>query len=132
MSKVLAIDYGAARVGVAVSDDEGVHAFSRPAIKNTGRHALVQALRHVIDQEQVSLLVAGLPLSMDGSEGPQAKTVRTAVDELARTLQIPVQYEDERLTSSLADRFIGASTDQDSRAAAAILETYLERIKGRT
>lgn len=129
MGKLLGIDYGDRRVGIAVSDEDRTHAFARTAIQHTSRIALVDALKKLIAEEKIDRVIAGLPLSMSGQEGPQATAVRIAMTDICRELAIPLEFEDERLSTSFADRFRGSSHDQDSIAAAAILESYLERTR---
>ncbi len=129
MSRVLAIDYGTSRVGIAVSDEAGEHSFPRPAVANTGRAAVIAALRDLIQQEGAATIVVGLPLTMRGERGPQAASVERFAAELGRAVAVRVVFEDERLTTALASRFRGATADADSVAAAAILETYLERTR---
>lgn len=130
MGPILAIDYGEKRVGVAVSDPTGTFAFPRKAIVRTGGiPSLAEALRDVAVRDHVTELVVGLPLSLNGSEGPQAKHVREAAETIAQLLGLPLAFEDERLTSSLAGRFRESSVDPDSIAAAQILEGYLAKRK---
>lgn len=128
MGSILAIDYGEKRVGIAVSDETRSYAFPRKAIVRTGGvPSLVAALREIIEKDHVTDLVVGLPLSLDGSEGPQTRSVRKAAETIGQQLGIPVAFEDERLTTSLAGRFRGSSIDPDSIAAAEILDGYLEK-----
>jgi putative holliday junction resolvase len=129
MGKLLGIDYGDRRVGIAVSDEDRTHAFARTAIQNNSRIALIDALKKLIAEEKIDRIIAGLPISMNGQEGPQATAVRTAMTDICRELNIPLEFEDERLSSSFADRFKESSHDQDSIAAATILESYLERTR---
>jgi len=129
MAKLLGIDYGDRRVGVAVSDGTGTHVFARKALINSSRVALIESLKELIVEENIGLVVAGLPLSMNGTEGPQAIAVKKAMTDIARELGVSVVFEDERLSSSYADRFPDSTADQDSLAAAAILESYLERTR---
>ncbi len=132
MGPILAIDYGDARVGVAVSDDTRSYVFPRKAIVRTGgMPSLIDALREIATKDRVSGIVVGLPLSLDGTEGPQARTVRKAAESIGRGLGLPVEFEDERLTSSYAERYRGSSIDPDSIAAAEILQCHLER-RGRS
>ena len=129
MATLLGIDYGNRRVGIAVSDETGMHVFVRKALINTGRDSLVAALKALVTEEHVSGIVAGLPLSMNGKEGPQALSVKKVMSEIGDELGIPVSFEDERLSTSYADRFRSSTADQDSIAAVSILESYLERTR---
>lgn len=132
MGRVIGIDYGASRIGVAMSDESRRYVFPRKAVHHHGIGQAINGLRAVTEKEPVDLLVAGLPRSLDGTEGPQAQEVRTAVTSIATALGLPLAFEDERLTSSYADRFKGGSFEQDSIAAATILESYLERTRRST
>ena len=130
MGRILGIDYGDRRVGIAVSDETHSCAFVRRTLQNRGFTGLVADLRAIVQDENIERIVAGLPRSMDGSEGVQAEKVKKAVEKIAEALQVPAIFEDERLTTSYADRFVDSSADRDSIAAAAILESYLERTGG--
>ncbi|MFH0828623.1 MAG: Holliday junction resolvase RuvX [Candidatus Kerfeldbacteria bacterium] len=132
MGKLLALDYGTRRVGIAISDETHSHVFIRKTIDLGSTKKLTVALTELVRVEDVEKLVFGLPLSLDGSEGPQAASIRAVATRISSTLRIPVEFEDERYTSSYADRFKGSSGDRDSIAAAAILESYLERTARRT
>lgn len=133
MGKILGIDYGRERVGLAISDEAGHHVFPRQTLSNHGPQKLLAELRSVIAAENVERIVAGLPLTLRGEIGLQATEVQSAMRELSGQLGIPVEFEDERMSSALADRFPESSYSRDSLAAAAILESYLERqrAKGR-
>lgn len=123
--RVLGLDYGAARIGCAVSDRSGTLATPLPAIPS-GDPAAVAALAGESGAERI---VIGLPVSLDGSEGPQAAETRRFGDQLAGLTELPIEYYDERFTTRMAartSREVGASSDSDSIAAAHMLETWLE------
>lgn len=129
MGKLIGIDHGERRIGLAVGDDETGMAFPRPATR-AGRRAIgdIQALA---TQEGTTRIVVGLPLNMDGSEGAQAAAARSFGARLA-ALGLDVTFADERLTSwDAAERMTRSATRQsapdaiDSAAAAIILEQYL-------
>lgn len=129
MGRWLGIDYGAKRVGIAISDETGRHVFPREAIANEGLEKLAKALQALVTAEGVDQIVAGLPLTLRGERGPQAIEVQSAMEHIGEVLSVPIAYEDERLSSSLADRFTGSTFTRDSLAAAAILESHLARTK---
>ncbi|MBI4093285.1 MAG: Holliday junction resolvase RuvX [Candidatus Kerfeldbacteria bacterium] len=129
MGRILGLDYGQKRVGVAISDENGINVFSRPAIQNRSQRQLFGELAKLVRGEQVAKIVVGLPLTMRGERGQQAQHVQSIMCELEEYLNVPVDFEDERLTSAYADRFPSAPS-QDSVAAAALLESYLERTRG--
>ncbi len=132
MSRLLGLDVGNRRIGIAVSDDLGIIATPVGYVERgpTDR-TQIQAL---IDRYQVTGLVAGIPRSMSGEEGMQAKDVRTWSKQLAKDLAIPLQFYDERLTTVMAERALissGRKRDQrkheiDATAAAIMLQGYLD------
>jgi len=127
VGKILALDYGSQRVGIAISDEAGQHAFPRAAVPGGDRSKLISALEKIIVSESVERIVIGLPLTLRGETGPQAAEVLAATRDFSSALNVPVDFEDERMSSSLADRYSDSSFSRDSLAAAAILESYLER-----
>jgi putative Holliday junction resolvase len=132
---VLGIDLGERRIGVAVSDVTGTLATPLAVIRRTGdRQADHRALAAVAGEENVGLVVVGLPLSLDGTLGPAAERVRSETGELAAALAVPVEMWDERLTTVSADRSLralgrdGRARRQvvDKVAAAVLLQSWLE------
>jgi putative transcription antitermination factor YqgF len=117
--KVLALDYGSARTGVAVSDPTGTLARPVGVVEKVGTPAGLEGLLRTICEEQPEQVVVGLPLTLRGEEGEQARETLGFVDALRAELDIPVVTYDERFTSSLAG-------GDDARAAAYILSSYLE------
>ena len=120
---MLALDYGTARCGCAISDPTGTLVRPLAAVEppDPGRIAALAA-KH--DAERV---VVGLPISLGGEEGAQAGLSREFAAELADLLDVPVETYDERLTTTMAERTSreGARGDRDSLAAAHLLESYL-------
>jgi len=117
--KVLALDYGSSRTGVAVSDPTGTVARPLGVVEHVGEPDGFQTLLDVIRIEQPERVVVGLPLTLKGEHGAQAKETDRLIEALRDTLDIPVETYDERFTSVLAD-------GDDARAAAHLLSTYLE------
>ena len=130
---VLAIDYGERRIGLAASDRLGLAAHGLPTIVNTSPEDVVVALRRIVEEREVEEIVVGLPLNMDGSEGPQAEKTR-AFGETLKALGLPVHFIDERLTSERAERtmkeaglsFAKRRKRVDRMAAQFILRAYLD------
>ena len=132
--RVLGLDIGEKRIGVAVSDPTGTVA--TPLVVLDAKRALGDGrdLIRLAEEYEAELAVIGLPLSMDGTEGPQAAAVRAAGTRLARFLRLPVEYYDERLSSAEAKRSMTAAgvSDRDKRgsidmvAAALFLQSYLD------
>jgi len=123
--KILGIDYGEKRIGLALGDTESRVAAPWKTVEN--RDEIIRA----VSEEEAGAIVVGMPLTMKGEEGPQAKEVRRFVEELRKDVRIPIETVDERMTSKLADRFAeayGHQFDRDAVSAAAILQTYLDRI----
>jgi putative Holliday junction resolvase len=130
--RVLALDYGSARCGCALSDPTGtivtpVDAVLRPATKRG-----FARLRELVREREVERVVVGLPLSLDGGDTEQTRETRAFADQLAARLGdgVPVEMHDERFTTRLAQRFdttggARAKASEDSRAAAHLLESWL-------
>lgn len=98
MTTVIGLDHGGRRIGVAAGDTETRMAFARPALIRSNLDADLAALRALAASEHASMVVIGLPLNMDGSEGSQAAAARSFGDRLA-ALGMRIAYQDERLSS---------------------------------
>ena len=126
--RVLALDYGAARCGVAVSDPSGtlttpLEPILRPGTKVGLRQ--VAALAHELGAERI---VVGLPVSLSGSDSAQTQETRQFADRLGAVTRLPIELYDERFTTSLAEQ-AGGTSSVDSRAAAILLDEWL-RVRG--
>ena len=117
--KVLALDYGSARTGVAVSDPTGTVARPVDVVEAVTKRPGFERLLQVIRDEDPEEVVIGLPLTLRGEHGEQARETAVFVDSLRAVLDVPVQTYDERFTSVLAG-------GDDARAAAHLLSSYLE------
>ena len=117
--KVLALDYGSARTGVAVSDPTGTIARPLGVVEKAGTDAGREQLRALIADEDPDRVVVGLPLTLRGEHGEQAEETERFARALQDELDCPVELFDERFTSVLAD-------GDDARAAAHLLSSYLE------
>lgn len=135
MARIMALDVGDKRVGVAVSDETGLIPEPKAPIQRSHRAADVEAVRALCDTWDVSCVVVGLPLNMNGTRGPQAEKVLKFVQYLEPGLRCPVVTWDERLTTKEAERRL-VELDMtrtrrrqvvDGVAAALILEGYLHR-----
>ncbi len=121
-------------MGVAVSDPAGKVATPLDVLDARRLRGDLRPLRRIVEDYEPGLLVAGLPLTLSGDEGPQASAVREAAERYASELHIPVVYWDERLSSSEAKRIMSASGVSDRKkrgtldklAAALILQSYLD------
>jgi putative Holliday junction resolvase len=125
MSRVLALDFGEARCGCAISDPTGTLATPLEAVERPGTLRGLTRFADLVREREVERVVVGLPLSLSGAEGPQAVRTREWAERLAARLgDVPVELHDERLTTRQAAR-VGGRADEDSRAAAHLLEAYL-------
>jgi putative Holliday junction resolvase len=121
---VLALDYGSARCGCAMSDPTGVLATPiDPVLRPRSRRGLAR-LRALVEDLGVERVLVGLPLSLSGGESAQTAETREFAQALERELAIPVQLYDERFTTRLAER-AGGTASEDSRAAAHLLQSWL-------
>ena len=125
--KVLALDYGAARTGVAVSDATGTIARPLGVVMRAASEDGIAELRSLVLEHGVECLVVGMPLTLRGERGPQALETDAFVDVLRDAVDLPVETYDERFTTALAMRDGGAA-DEDARAAAHLLESYLQSV----
>jgi putative holliday junction resolvase len=124
--RVVALDYGAARCGVAVSDPTRTVVTPLDAVERPGtRRGLNRVLAAVRAHEPVAVVV-GLPLSLSGRDSAQTAETRAFAALLAERLTVPVTLYDERFTTALAQRRAG-DAPEDSRAAAVLLEDWLHR-----
>ena len=132
--RLLGIDPGQRRTGVAVSDELGLYAHTRPAIHSRGEGELIEKVARVAADEGVDEVVVGLPLSMSGEDSAQTAEARALVNRLRDRLGIPVTTWDERLTSVQAGRTVREGRTRtgaaDSAAAALILQAVLDSRRG--
>lgn len=121
--RVLALDYGTARIGCAISDASGTLARPLPVIEPPEP----RSVGDIVAEHGVERVVVGLPVGLDGQEGEQASVTRFFCEELEAILDVPVETYDERLTTKMAQasRRAGAAAPEDSLAAAHLLESYL-------
>ena len=124
--KVMALDYGSARTGVAVSDPTGALARPLGVVERAGTEAGLAELARLAHEEEVERVVVGLPLTMRGARGEQAAETERFVEELRGVLDVPIELFDERFTTDLAQRTAGAAPE-DALAAAHLLTGWLER-----
>jgi putative Holliday junction resolvase len=132
--RVLGLDVGSRRIGVAVSDPLGITAQGLETLQRRNKRHDFEALRRVISQYEIKEIVVGLPLRMSGAEGTQADKMQVFAEELRKRFQLPVHLWDERLTSAEANRLL-RETDLsiekrgkavDRMAAILILQAWME------
>lgn len=137
--RILGLDVGEKRIGVALSDPLGIMAGALTVIERTTDEAAVKQIIDLARENEVERIVVGMPRSLDGSLGKQAQAVQSFVDLLKEHTQLPVVAWDERLSTVAAERTmleVGMKRDKrkkrrDSLAAAFILQGYLDRQKNR-
>lgn len=132
--RLLGLDIGERRIGVAVSDPSARVATPLAVLDAPSLEADMRPLLRLIEDYEAGLVVVGLPLSMDGTHGPQAARVKVVAARLAERLPVPVEYYDERLSSAEARRTMSAAGTSAKRqkgsvdkvAAAIMLQGYLD------
>lgn len=123
--KVLALDFGSARTGVAISDATGTIARPVGVVQQAATKDGLAELVDLVRAEGVERVVVGLPLTMRGEQGEQAAETELFVESLRAALDVPVESFDERFTTNLAEQAPDANTPTDARAAAHLLSSYL-------
>ena len=136
--RILALDHGTRRVGVAVSDELQMIAQPLEYIAPEPFADFLARLKEILHEKEISLILVGLPRNMDGSYGPAAEKAREFVNMLKEAVAIPIRTWDERLTSTQANRLLvegGVRRDKrkekvDAMAAAILLQSYLDATSG--
>ena len=134
--RILAIDHGSKRMGLALSDELGLIASPLEFAPAEPLNEFLARLKQIIAEKGVELLLVGMPRNMDGSHGPAAQKVREFIEVLKAAIGVPVKTWDERLTSAQANRFlIQANVRRNDRkekvdkaAAAILLQSYLDNL----
>ena len=134
--RVLALDYGSARCGVAVSDPSGTITTPLEPVLRPGTRKGFGRVLALVRELEAERIVVGLPLSLSGADSAQTTETRAFAERLQRAVPVPVELYDERFTTSLAGQ-AGGSASLDSRAAAVLLDEWLTvfghlPIEGRT
>jgi putative holliday junction resolvase len=122
--RVVALDYGAARCGVAVSDPTGTLATPLAPVLKPGSKNGLRRIAEIVRDTGAERVVVGLPLSLRGGDSAQTRATRQFADRLQAALTVPVELYDERFTTSLAEQ-AGGTASLDSRAAAVLLDEWL-------
>ncbi len=136
LRRILALDLGERRIGVAVGDPTGTVARPVTAIIRTSRQEDLTAIARLLNEYQAELVIVGLPLSLDGTEGPQAQQTRRYAEHLAQELDVTIEFWDERYSSVRAEEILRGKKgkrrrrqtrgDVDATAAAVFLQSYLD------
>ena len=134
VKRIMGLDMGDSRIGVALSDPLGIMASPLTIISRKDEEADIKAIIEIIEQKEVRHIIIGLPLSMDGSLGKQAEKVQAFAEVLGQRINIPIEFIDERLSTVAAKRIVqgvrktNKETRYDAAAAALILQCYLDDI----
>lgn len=123
--RVLALDYGAARTGVAISDATGTLARPLTVVERAASEPGLRQLAELVAAEGAERIVVGLPLTLKGEQGAQADETAQFVEALRAVVDVPVESFDERFTTALAASGPSSRAPEDARAAAHLLESYL-------
>ena len=134
--RILALDHGTKRIGVAISDETRTIALPLEYIPAEPFAGFLDRLKEILREKEVELILVGLPRNMDGSYGPAAQKVREFVGALKEAVATPIQTWDERLTTAQAQRFLiegGVRREKrkekvDKTAAAILLQSYLDSL----
>jgi putative Holliday junction resolvase len=126
--RALALDYGAARTGVAVSDATGTLARPLGVVERAASEAGLDRIARLVAEHEAEVVVVGMPLTLRGEHGAQARETEVFVEALRGRLDVPVETEDERFTTALAQQS-GGRAPEDAVAAAHLLQGWLERVR---
>lgn len=136
--RILGIDFGEARTGLAISDASRLLATGVGNIKGGGLERSVEAIAEVVAAERISAIVLGLPVNMNGTEGPRAARIRQLAEMIeARLPEVPVAFMDERMTTMAASRFLNETNTRgqkrkgviDTLSAEIILQNALDKLR---
>ena len=125
--RVLALDFGSARCGCALSDPTGTLATPIDAVERPATRRGFARLVALVREREAGRVVVGLPLGLSGADTAQTREVRAFAERLAAAVAVPVELYDERFTTAIAARTGDPRTSEDSRAAAVLLEDWLAR-----
>ena len=128
--RVLALDYGSARCGCALSDPTGTLATPIDPIERPATRRGFARVTDLVRDREVERVVVGLPLGLSGADTAQTRETRAFAARLADAVRVPVEMYDERFTTAIAARTGDARASEDSRAAAVLLEDWLARHAG--
>lgn len=135
--KIMSIDYGDARTGVAFCDKNEMLAFAYTVIKESYQPKLIEKLAEIVNKERPEAVVIGVPRNMDGSYGFRADACRELGSNLKERIDIPIDYEDERLTTVIAHDILSSNNvrgkkrkdNVDAVSAVVILQSYIDKRK---
>ena len=126
--KLLGIDYGEAKVGLAIGDQKSKVATPLKIVKNHGWGEMLGGIVSTVETEKIDKIVVGMPKNPLANSSAQERRVTSFVDELRRAVSVPVEVQDESFTTKQAQQLLGDSRPDDDISAMLILQAYLERI----
>lgn len=130
--KFLALDYGKARVGLALGDSETKIALGKGILEGLSQNKLIAKIKAIVSLEQIDRIIIGLPMNMSSERTQMTEDVQLFVEKLRNHVTIPVQTAEERLTSVMADHLLkdvrAKDRKQDQVAAQIILQNYLDQL----
>jgi len=135
--RIVALDVGGKRIGIAMSDPDRIIASGQPTIDAQPPKAAFERIRLLVESNEVVQIVIGLPLTLRGEIGPQAEVIQNFARELGKRVNVPIALYDERLTSVAADRSLEAlgmkknkrREHVDEMAAVLILQSYMDSLR---
>jgi len=125
--RLLGIDYGEKKIGIAISDESGKFAFPHGVIDNVSANGVLKALKIICDKNNVGKIILGQSLTYKMQPNPIMKRVEKFKSFIEERLKIPIEYENEILTTKQAERAMGKNEKIHASAAALILQTYLDK-----
>ncbi|MFA7662482.1 MAG: Holliday junction resolvase RuvX [Patescibacteria group bacterium] len=123
-NKILGIDHGGSRLGLAISDSMQMIAMPYKKLENSAK--LIDEIRAICQAEEIKKIVVGLPLALSGDDTEQTKIVREFANDLKKDSELIIEFEDERLTSKMATQ-VFSRDEKDVQAAVIILQSYLDK-----
>lgn len=138
MGKLLGVDYGERRIGLATAAEATSLAFPLQTIQYDDITEAIKQIKDICVQEKVTMIIMGLPKDQRGGIGEKAREVKLFSEKLTKMIDVPIEYEDERFTSVMASRLMKQKgkkehefrTSLDQEAATIILQSYLDRVHG--
>ncbi len=135
--RIMGVDFGEVRTGIAISDASRFLASGIGYIKEGGLHKTAEKIAEMVKEENVSAVVIGCPVNMNGTEGPRAERCRDLAREIGELTAIPVAMMDERMTTMAASRFLNETNTRgakrktviDTLSAQIILQNFIDRLK---
>ena len=135
--KIMSIDYGDVRTGIAFCDKNEILASAYATVNENYQPKLIEKIKEIIDKEKPEMIVVGLPRNMDGSYGFRCDKCKELGDTLKKEINIPVEYEDERLTTVIAHDILSGNNvrgkkrkeNVDAVSAVVILQSFIDKRK---